>query len=94
MSKGLGRMERAILVEIHGYEDINGEMDQHITRAMIADAVFADRKWAALDRPTRAQFSSFNRGFRSLIHKGLVEEIDWPNAVWTTEEGRRVAELS
>ena len=28
MSKGLGRMERAILVEIHGYEDINGEMDR------------------------------------------------------------------
>ena len=87
MSTGLGRIERAILSEIRGHEGIVGERHQRVTRAMVAAAIF---NTGPFDRPTRAQLGSISRGFRSLIRKGLVEEIDWPNAVWTTEEGRKV----
>ena len=87
MSRGLGRIERAILWEISSFEAVGGVI-QHITRAMVADAVFADREWSSLERPTRAQLNSMNRGFRSLIRRGLVEEIDWPNAVRTTVLGQ------
>ena len=92
MSKGLGQMERAILDAIASYDDVGGEAAAHVTRDMVAAAVFYDTLDGPGQRPARSQASSMNRGFRSLKRKGLIQEFAWPNTLFLTEAGRRAVD--
>lgn len=79
MSRGLGWLERQILVYLDG--------DQDITRAMLADSIYQDNGFA---RPTRSQLVSYNRAIRALKSKGLIEEFGWPRYLVLTDAGKRL----
>lgn len=75
MSKGLGKIERAVLAEFAW----DPELDVH-KRDWAIEAVFrpgADDPRFDDWEPTRAQVSTVNRAIRSLIRKELLFEKDW-----------------
>jgi hypothetical protein len=67
MSKGLGRVERAILAAVSGGGHPTPSRTQATTTRRLASAAYGT------DRPTVAQLNSVRRAVRSLRAKGLVQ---------------------
>ena len=78
MSRGLGRIERAVLAEVREGHDPDRVIPRLTTRALAA-RLFGPE-------PTQAQLVSFRRALRSLHRKGLVTI----RRSWIWRGGRRI----